>query len=75
MSPLATRILELDAQGFSRVQIAERLGCTRVYAWMVVKAHGRPIPPSGHHDRHGVSPRKRRVGRASQPRDLSGAGA
>lgn len=51
MTPLASQIVALDAEGLTRPQIAEKLGCSRVYAWMVLKERGASIPPRGYHPR------------------------
>lgn len=55
MSPLAEKIIALDAKGLDRVQIAERLGCSRVWAWVVLKNAGRDMTPRGKYARSRVS--------------------
>lgn len=47
MSPTAEKVLELHAQGVRRVDMAREAGCSRVYAWMVLKAAGYDLSVKG----------------------------
>lgn len=51
MSPLAEKIIELHGRGLDRIQIAERAGCSRVWAWVVLKKHGVDMTPRGRYAR------------------------